>query len=489
MTLDRERLTFNTTGKVRRTTLRGRKYVVAPAVMMTEGVHNGSKGPVYYSQEFLARNPHAWDHKPIVLGHPELNGNHISACNPDVLEVRGLGFVLNTKFNNGKLKTECWFDEEDTKKRDERILTALDAGQKVEVSTGEFLGLNKESGEWNGEKYSYQAKSSTPDHFAILTDVKGACSIEDGGGLLANSEKNLVKNEMSFDEIRREIVSQLYDRFRQPGYSWNGYVEEVYDGYLIYCTYENGDHKLYKMTYTVNGDEVELTGDPVEVNRIVSYRVANDGTHIADASGWTFTLPGSTDMAFDKKAYIDSLIANKVFDEKDRPELEKQSDSFLQKIKIPEPPKETVQNKEKEPDKTLVNNSDKTPTPTSAPVPTPPNPETGKMTWDDLVKNANPQTQEMLAELTGNYNETRNQLIDAIVANKDCGFTKEELGAFKMDVLRKMYKGLASKQPAQSAVPTPNFLGIQGVPTQPVANSAGAGGSLKLPKLDLGTKN
>ncbi len=44
--------------------LDGKRYLVVPMVMLTVGVHNGSRGPLYYPKEELANLPLVWDHKP-----------------------------------------------------------------------------------------------------------------------------------------------------------------------------------------------------------------------------------------------------------------------------------------------------------------------------------------------------------------------------------------------------------------------------------------
>ena len=46
-----QRIVFNLSTKgVRHAKLNGRDHIVVPAVMMTEGVHEGSGGPGYYWQ-------------------------------------------------------------------------------------------------------------------------------------------------------------------------------------------------------------------------------------------------------------------------------------------------------------------------------------------------------------------------------------------------------------------------------------------------------
>src|SRR6266480_3777490 len=103
--------------------LEGRDYVVVPMVMLTEGVHKGSHGSLYYPKEELSKTPVVWNHKPIVVYHPTMNGEGISACDPTIINSRKVGLMMNTKFEGGKLKSEAWIEKVRANAVDERIMT------------------------------------------------------------------------------------------------------------------------------------------------------------------------------------------------------------------------------------------------------------------------------------------------------------------------------------------------------------------------------
>lgn len=172
-------------GKVRRTTLRGRSYLVAPVTMLVPGVLAGSNGAVYYSQNETAKNPMSWDFMPITVPHPMKDGKPVSARDPVILNEIQVGFVLNSSFQN-KLKAEAWFDEEHTKQVDVRVYNKLNKGEPLETSTGLFLDLKPLVGNHDGREYAYEAYNFRPDHLAVLPDAIGACSIKDGCGVLIN---------------------------------------------------------------------------------------------------------------------------------------------------------------------------------------------------------------------------------------------------------------------------------------------------------------
>jgi hypothetical protein len=191
-----ECLIANLNGKVRREKWLGRDYYVAPAALIVPGVLPGSLGPLFYPEDEVRRNPDAWNNVPLVLEHPVENGRHISARQPKVLEQYGLGTVFEANAN-GKLTAEAWFDIERTRAVDQRngtdILARLERGESLELSTGLFTtNIPAPPGsQHNGRPYTHVAKDYRPDHLAILHRTKGACSLDDGCGILANADGTL----------------------------------------------------------------------------------------------------------------------------------------------------------------------------------------------------------------------------------------------------------------------------------------------------------
>jgi hypothetical protein len=180
-----ERVKTNIRPVVRNDSMEGRDFRVVPTVMMVEGVHNGSVGPVYYSPEELGKLTAGMNHRPVVVYHPSINnGCGGSACTPTELTTRKVGVTMNVAFEDGKLKSEAWLEQDRMDAVDGRIGEAVENGEMMELSTGFFMNLVKEEGEWNGEKYGAVAQNLQLDHLALLPDEIGACSIEDGAGFI-----------------------------------------------------------------------------------------------------------------------------------------------------------------------------------------------------------------------------------------------------------------------------------------------------------------
>ena len=211
-----ETVTTNLAGKTRLATLRGRKYIVAPMTMLVPGVLNGSKGPLLYPEEEVRNNHEAWNNMPIVVYHPTSDGRPVSARSPEILDSSGVGMVLKSRIDNGRLKAEGWFDVEACRQVDPRVLSSLERGEPLELSTGLFTE-NKPAplgAAHNGRAYTYIARRYQPDHLAVLPDQTGACSLRDGCGVLVNSTRT--ENGMSLGRVISRLGSLVAFVFSRP---------------------------------------------------------------------------------------------------------------------------------------------------------------------------------------------------------------------------------------------------------------------------------
>jgi len=193
-----EKLVANLAGKTRRESMGGREYLVAPLTLIVPGVLNGSKGPLYYPLETFKKRAGVWNGIPIVVNHPtDRNGKPLSGRNPQVLNSYGIGFLFNETIS-GKVQAEGWFDIENTRRVDVRILDSLERGDKIELSTGLAVDTNPaEPGSvFNAVLYNDIVGDFTPDHLAVLPDGIGACSLRDGCGVNNEDERITLWNKL-----------------------------------------------------------------------------------------------------------------------------------------------------------------------------------------------------------------------------------------------------------------------------------------------------
>jgi hypothetical protein len=107
-----------------------------------------------------------------------------SARRPRIINRQKIGLVLKARYKADKSGGEAWLDEARAKKIAPKVVQNLINGKKVEVSTGLKLIRKKQEGIYNGKEYKFIGIQHRPDHLAILPDGRGACSVEDGAGLL-----------------------------------------------------------------------------------------------------------------------------------------------------------------------------------------------------------------------------------------------------------------------------------------------------------------
>lgn len=413
--------------KVRTEVLNGINYLVGPTSLMTEGVHVGSLGPLYYSKSELRKWTAAWNHRPILIEHP-VKGRSTK----EVVENQKIGFILDPVYKD-KQKAEFWIDQNRCESLDPALAARVMNGEAIEGSTGMELDIVDSKGVWNGESYTGLAVNHRPDHYAILPNGKGACSVSDGGGFCVNSShpvnndrmmlhlKNVLgfhasKVEVSFDEITEQIYDLLRSRFGKRGVGWYGCICAVYPDRVIFDNDES-PYQMLMLGYTVSTDGVVSlsSGDPIQVERVVTYQSANGGYDVANSTGeFSFHPKNGESMTPErKKEILDVLVGEgKLFPETDRKTVENMSEvSLEQAFKVvttkPEPPK--------------VENGD--------------NVKLAK-TVEELGKFADPKVWNAVQEIILDHDEQRAERIKVVVENT--GLSEAEANELSNAALKKM---------------------------------------------------
>jgi hypothetical protein len=320
-------------------------HIVVPVVMMVEGVHHGSDGPLLHSMNELGKYPDSWNGIPVVIYHPMKDDQPVSANSPDIIDTRMVGRVYNTNVDDKKLKAEVWLDEDKLNSISPDTLEAVNNSKTMEVSIGVFTDKDDTVGVYEGEEYKGIACNHRPDHLAILPDMIGACSCEDGCGLGVNDSKDEVietiqrlnKEGFAFTRIGNygevgynEKMSAVYTALRglddEKKYH---YLEEMYESYLVYNQSSPDGTKMYKRDYKFESGKIEFNGDPVEVHKKVEYV----NTNVKQKKEVKMAQECSPCI----KKKVDDLIANSQgkYTEDDRGMLETLSEAILDKIATP----------------------------------------------------------------------------------------------------------------------------------------------------------
>ena len=107
-------------------------------------------------------------------------------------DVANIGRVAKPRIaSGGRLVADLMIDVAAANKADARIVERLRAGRPIELSTGLFTSNEPSAGyDHRGRRYEGIAREHRPDHVAVLLDGRGACSVEDGCGVLLNGYRS-----------------------------------------------------------------------------------------------------------------------------------------------------------------------------------------------------------------------------------------------------------------------------------------------------------
>ncbi len=162
----------------------GAQHLVAPVVLIVEGVHND----IFYSAAEIEASAPAWNGVPIPVNHPEIDGEHVSVNEPGIFDHQVIGTLFNVGYDIERhgLVGEMWIDLARARRIAPEVVVMIENDGHLEVSTGLFTTDRQVNGTWHDETYGVEVFNFRPDHLAALPQSIGACSFADGCGVRAN---------------------------------------------------------------------------------------------------------------------------------------------------------------------------------------------------------------------------------------------------------------------------------------------------------------
>lgn len=255
------------------------------------------------------------ERNPMPLGHPKVDGKHVSARDVRAVNEYHVGaWLQNVNHKDKKVTGDMYVNRQyaESSEKGKRLINRLDemlAGtnsEPIHISTGLLYSGIAANGESKGKKYNEIATNMMFDHVAVLLDEPGAGTPEEGVGIFVNAEgdeteievcnlqdaivsdnrkdgwlnkiKFFVANDggMSFDEIAASLREAI--RANTPD-SWR-YVVSIYPDYLIFEEEKKttSGRNLFKQKYLISDGAVSLVGEPVEVVRKpTEYEIKTNG--------------------------------------------------------------------------------------------------------------------------------------------------------------------------------------------------------------------
>lgn len=249
------------------------------------------------------------ERNPMPLGHPKVDGKHVSARDVRAVNNYHVGaWLQNVSHKDGKVTGDMYVDRQYAESSDKgkRLVNRLDemsAGTNsdpIHISTGLLYSGIAANGESKGKKYDEIATNMNFDHVAVLLDEPGAGTPGEGVGIFVNAEGDEQEIELanladgadctregpwnktkffftnasnfSFDDIQRAISDKLREGRGKDSYLW---PESVWPDTFIY----RDDAKYFKQKYLIDdGCKAVFVGEPVEVVRKpTEYEIKTNG--------------------------------------------------------------------------------------------------------------------------------------------------------------------------------------------------------------------
>ena len=273
-----------------RETLHGREFLVAPAVLIVEGVLNEA----YIPGHALVAQP--WNGCPVVLDHHKNEaGTPISARSPEVFERCGIGWVYNASLGLAQrkdtpaqtLKAELWLDMDRIEALGGDALAAMERienEEAVEISTGFWSKALVTNGVFADTPYVEMLYDLQPDHLALLPNEIGACSLVDGCGTprLHHADCGCGDTPCTCEEMPMDDTSQPQ--------GWRGFLQMLKD-FVTREAPEDEDLRVHVMstarTPTFKGTESTAWSAPTLGDYCKSCfgDMANPPSSMSDLSG------------------------------------------------------------------------------------------------------------------------------------------------------------------------------------------------------------
>lgn len=147
------------------------------------------------------------ERNPMPLGHPKVDGKHVSARDVRAVNEYHVGaWLQNVSHGGGKVTGDMYVNRQyaESSEKGKRLINRLDemiAGtnsEPIHISTGLLYSGIVANGESKGKKYNEIATNMMFDHVAVLLDEPGAGTPAEGVGIFVNAEG---------DELEIEVVN------------------------------------------------------------------------------------------------------------------------------------------------------------------------------------------------------------------------------------------------------------------------------------------
>ncbi|EOF8220633.1 hypothetical protein AB8938_18010 [Yersinia enterocolitica] len=265
---------------IRRETYNGRDHIVIPSYTLPANVIMNKE---FYPESEISAHYQGLEGTLAPLGHPTVNGQHVSAFSPEGINIGHIGaFNRNVKKSGNRVFVEKWVDI-DVANRTEggRELLArvaqIERGEDVppiHTSVAVFRERSEAPDDLKAQGADWVVKIHAMDHDAILLHEVGAATPEQGVGLMVNADlaTPLQANSgaligESFRERERRLEKAAKDRFA-PGDNDYAWIADFTDSQAVIIK-NGGDAQVYG--YKSEGGKITFSDTGTAVTRQESW--------------------------------------------------------------------------------------------------------------------------------------------------------------------------------------------------------------------------
>ncbi|WP_145585530.1 hypothetical protein [Yersinia rochesterensis] len=277
---------------IRRETYNGRDHIVIPSYTLPANVIMNKE---FYPESEISAHYQGLEGTLAPLGHPTVNGRHVSAFSPEGINIGHIGaFNRNVKKSGNRVFVEKWVDI-DVANRTEggRELLArvaqIERGEDVppiHTSVAVFRERSEAPDDLKAQGADWVVKIHAMDHDAILLHEVGAATPEQGVGLMVNADlaTPLQANSgaligESFRERERRLEKAAKDRFAlgDNDYAW---IADFTDSQVVIIK---------------NGDDAQVYGYKSEGGKIT---FSDTGTAVTRQESWVSIIANKVKSLF-----------------------------------------------------------------------------------------------------------------------------------------------------------------------------------------------
>lgn len=185
----------NSASNIATETIDGKPHIVVRGI--TPVVDDIVMNRKLYPAAEIGKAYNTLERNPMPLGHPKVDGKHVSARDVRAVNNYHVGaWLQNVNHTDGKVTGDMYVDRRyaESSEKGKRLINRLDemaAGtnsEPIHISTGLLYSGIAASGESKGKKYNEIATNMMFDHVAVLLDEPGAGTPDEGVGIFVNSD-------------------------------------------------------------------------------------------------------------------------------------------------------------------------------------------------------------------------------------------------------------------------------------------------------------